>query len=114
VPPCPTPSATPDKSFHYPEIVLQGHLKEIFEVCGCEYISGMTCRIGYNGRRPLPSRVFFTEFDDKGHVAGREVRLLYPKLEPGETGFATFRIRLSSPARISLRGEWKGPWKNPY
>lgn len=93
---------------------LQGDLSKIFDVCGCEYISGMTCRIHYNGARPLPSQVFFSEYDDKGNRAGPEVRLIYPKLEPGETGYATFRIRRSSPAKVSLRGEWKGPWRDPY
>jgi hypothetical protein len=114
VPPCTGATPTPDIGFRYPEMVLQGHLSEIFTLCGCEYISGMTCRIEYNGARPLPREVFFKEFDESGKAAGPEVRLIYPRLEPGETGYATFRIRSGSPTRISLRGEWKGPWKNPY
>ena len=95
-------------------MVLRGHLKETFTLCGCEYLSGMTCRIEYSGARPLPSEVFFQEFDKAGTPAGPEVRLIYPNLKPGETGFATFHIRSSSPAKISLRAEWKGPWKDPY
>jgi len=100
--------------FRYPRFELQGKLSATLTVSGCEYISGMTCKVSYTGTNPLPSRVYFVEFDEAGHQAGREVRLLYPRLEPGETGSATFRIRLSSPARVRLRGEWKGPWQSPY
>jgi hypothetical protein len=100
--------------FRYPAFEFRGHLSDVFEINHCEYISGMTCKIRYNGARPLPSQVLFTEYDEAGHRAGPEVRLIYPKLEAGETGSATFRIRLSSPAKISLRGEWNGPWREPY
>ena len=103
-----------DQRFRYPSFELAGDLKDIFEVKDCEYISGMTCRIHYKGVRPLPSQVFFTEFDEQGRQAGPAVRLLYPRLQPGETGYGTFRIRSSSPAKVVLRGEWKGPWRNPY
>jgi hypothetical protein len=114
VPPCTGETPAPDTTFRYPQMVLEGHLNEIFTLCGCRYISGMTCRIEYNGARPLPSQVFFKELDESGKSAGPEVRLIYPRLEPGETGLATFRIRSSSPTKISLRGEWKGAWKDPY
>jgi hypothetical protein len=96
-----------------PTFELLGQLKDIFAVGKCEYISGMTCKIKYTGVHPLPSRVYFMELDENGKRAGEEVRLLYPRLEPGETGSATFRTRLSSPTRVRLRGEWKGPWQNP-
>jgi hypothetical protein len=98
----------------YPTLELLGQLKDIFAVGKCEYISGMTCKIKYTGAHPLPSRVYFVEFDEHGKRAGAEVRVLYPRLEPGETGSATFRTRLSSPTRVRLRGEWKGPWQDPY
>jgi hypothetical protein len=101
--------------FMYPRFELEGKLAKIFTVTDCEYISGMTCRIHYNGALPLPSQVFFTEFDEHGQKAGARVRLIYPKLAPGETGRATFlRMHLSRPAKIVLQGEWKGPWRNPY
>jgi hypothetical protein len=103
-----------DNGFTYPRFELEGKLAKIFTVTDCEYISGMTCRIHYNGVLPLPSQVFFTEFDERGHKAGARVRLIYPKLAPGETGRATFRLRASSPAKIVLQGEWKGLWQNPY
>jgi hypothetical protein len=102
------------KAFRIPKFELAGKLSKIFKVSRCEYISGLTCRIHYNGKLPLPSEVFFTEFDDHGKKAGPRVRLIYPELNPGETGIATFRIRLSSPAKIVLEGEWNGPWRDPY
>lgn len=103
-----------DYAFRIPRFELKGKLAKIFSVSRCEYISGLTCRIHYNGAIPLPSEVFFTEFDEHGRQAGARVRLICPELKPGETGQATFRIRLISPARIVLQGEWKGPWRNPY
>jgi hypothetical protein len=103
-----------DDAFRVPKIELGGKLAKIFSVSDCKYISGLTCRIRYNGAAPLPSEVFFTEFDDQGRKAGARVRLIYPKLKAGERGYATFRIRLAEPAKIVLEGEWNGPWRNPY
>jgi len=109
-----TQLAQPEQGFRYPSFELEGHLRDVFEVSHCEYISGMTCKIRYNGARPLPSKVFFTEFDAAGHPAGPAVRLIYPRLNPGETGSATFRIRMSSATKVLLQAEWRGPWQNPY
>ena len=103
-----------ESGFRIPRIELGGKISQIFTVTDCEYISGLTCRIHYSGVLPLPSQVFFTEFDERGKQAGPRVRLIYPKLERGERGLATFRIRLARPAKIVLQGEWKGPWRDPY
>ena len=110
----PALSATREGSFRYPTFELQDGLADIFSVSDCEYISGMTCRIHYNGKKPLPSEVFFTGYDSSGKADGELVRLIYPQLRPGETGYATFRIRSSSPTKVVLRGKWEGPWRNPY
>src|SRR5690242_2159452 len=91
------PNAEPQSGPSLPKIELRGGLAKIFAVTRCEYISGLTCRIHYNGAAPLPSEVFFTEFDKEGHLAGPRVRLIYPQLNPGETGVGTFRIRLPRP-----------------
>jgi len=108
-------AATPEESpFRYPTIELEGKLKEIFTVADCQYISGLTCRIRYNGKSALPSEVFFTGYDQAGKPDGTKVRLIYPRLEPGERGMATFRIPSSSPTKIVLTGSWDGPWRNPY
>jgi hypothetical protein len=114
LPPADQTGPSSEAGFRYPTLELLGQLKDIFAVGKCEYISGMTCKIKYTGSHPLPSRVYFVEFDEAGKLAGAEVRLLYPRLEPGETGAATFSTRLSSPTKVRLRGEWKGPWQNPY
>src|SRR5215471_7089761 len=44
-----------------PQLQLQGQLKETFTIGGCEYLSGMTCKVKYSGAHPLPSRVYFVE-----------------------------------------------------
>jgi hypothetical protein len=100
--------------FKYPRLILQGRLASTFVIDQYEYISGMTCRIALKGGGVLPSQVFFIEFDAAGKQIGRKVRLIYPQLNRGETGKATFRLRSGSPAKVVLRGEWKGPWKDPY
>src|SRR5579863_5728021 len=111
----PKQAATPaDGGFSYPRIELQGKLAKIFTITDCEYLSGMTCRIHYNGALPLPSQIFFTEWDERGQRAGDRVRLIYPKLGPGETGRATFRLHSSNPVKVVLQGEWKGAWRSPY
>jgi hypothetical protein len=98
----------------YPTFKLKGRLAEIFAISDCQWISGLTCRIRYNGRYALPSEVFFTEYDVKGKRLGRRTRLIYPHLKAGERGYATFRLRSGCPSTIELEGIWKGEWKNPY
>lgn len=98
-----------------PVLKLTGDLNKIFTIpeTDCEYISGMTCRISYNGKLPLPSEVYFIQFDKNGKKLGDQIRLIYPKLEANESGTATFRIN-SNPATIELIGKWEGPYINPY
>jgi hypothetical protein len=104
----------PCEGFCIPSFELKGNLAKIFSISGCEFISGLTCRIHYNGHLPLPSGVYFTEFDERGKPAGGRVRLIYPEMKKGETGIATFRVRIGNPAKIVLEGEWKGPYRSPY
>jgi hypothetical protein len=103
-----------EQGVRVPTFQLTTRLAKIFSIQKCEYISGLTCKIHYNGAGPLPSQVFFTEFDENGDKAGPRIRLIYPELKPGETGTATFRIRLAEPAKVVLQGEWNGPWRDPY
>ncbi len=97
-----------------PKLELSGRLREIVSFSDCKFISGLTCRVEYNGKSPLPSEVFFTEYDSAGRKLGKKTRLVYPHLKAGERGSATFRLRSLSPARIVLQGVWGGPWKDPY
>jgi hypothetical protein len=100
------------ETFCIPSFELKGNLAKTFSISGCEFISGLTCRLHYNGVMPLPSEVLFTEFDENGKQGGPRIRLLYPAMKKGETGLATFRIRTVNPAKIVLSGEWKGPYQD--
>ena len=57
-----------------PALKLTGDLNIIFNIpeTDCEYISGMTCRITYNGKLPLPSEVFFVQHDENGKKLNKE------------------------------------------
>ena len=103
-----------DVGWCVPVMKLTGDLEKIFSITDCHAISGLTCKISYNGKLPLPSEVFFIELDKDGNVVGKKTRLIYPELKPRETGYATFRINSASTATIVLSGIWKGPYKNPY
>lgn len=96
---------------------MKDKLQDIFAISHCQFISGLTCKITYNGKSPLPSEVFFNEFDAQGHPLGNKTRLIYPHLNAGERGVATFMLRgvqTGEPAKVVLTGVWNGPWKNPY
>jgi hypothetical protein len=111
---CAAPENLGTDGFCYPAMELRGDLAATFIISDCQWISGLTCHIGYSGARPLPSEVFFTEYDRTGKQLGPHTRLIYPNLGSGERGIATFRIGVARPARIALEGLWNGPWKNPY
>ncbi len=97
-----------------PKIVLPGRLAKCIAITDCEYISGMTCKITYNGTEPLPSEIYFFEYDEMGISLVKRTRLIYPNLKAGETGYATFRLKFPRPAKLILDGIWDGPWKSPY
>lgn len=100
-----------------PEIKLDAQLAKIFSMpsAKCHTISGLTCKVNYNGSMPLPSEVFFVELDAKGNTISKPVRLIYPQLRKGETGAATLSTGPSpDTTTILLTGKWEGPWKSPY
>lgn len=74
-------------SWTYPTFKLKGRLAEIFTISDCKWISGLTCRIKYKGKYPLPSEVFFIEYDKKGKKLGRRTRFICPHLKSGERGY---------------------------
>ena len=106
--------ATGNEGWCVPHMRLMGDLSRIFTISDCAAISGLTCRIKYNGKMPLPSEVFFIEFDRHGKAFGKATRLIYPRLRSGNSGVATFRIRAAHATTIELTGKWRGPWKDPY
>ena len=98
-----------------PCLELQRELSEIFVIDDCEPMSGLSCRIRYNGEKPLPSEVFFYDIDAKGQQLCKPTRLIYPHLKPGESGRATFLDRCNAvPDHMILKGKWHGPYKDPY
>ena len=96
-----------------PRLILFGRLGNTLKIIGCEFISGLTCKIALVKGQELPSQIFFVELGPRGERLGKEIRLIYPKLLPGEQGSATFRTIAKGP-QILLLGEWKGPWNDPY
>ena len=102
-----------DSGFTYPVLELRGRVAEIFTFYNAEWISGLTCRIKYNGKKPLPSNVFFAEYDENGKQMSERIRLIYPKLNSGESGYATFRVKRHA-SKIVIWSEGDGPWKSPY
>lgn len=105
---------TSDRGVSIPCLELEPALNEIFIIDQCEAVSGLTCRIRYNGKKPLPSEVYFFDFDDKGRQRCKPTRLIYPQLRSGKTGLATFLDRCPySPERMVLKGKWEGPYKDP-
>ncbi len=102
-----------NSSSNYPQLELKGRVAEIFTFSDLEWISGLSCRITYNGKKPLPSRVFFFAYDEKGKLLSKRIRLIYPRLNSGESGIATFRIK-GHPSKIVIWSEGAGPWEDPY
>lgn len=115
-----------DLGFTYPKIELEERLAEILSFDKCKWISGLTCKVRYNGKHPLPRKIMMSAYNEQGtrlefsvrNQRGKRIhvfkaRLIYPKLDAGETGIATFRVGGDS-ARIVLRGLWDGPYEDPY
>jgi len=102
-----------ESGFTYPMLELKGRVAEIFTFYNAEWISGLTCHIKYNGKKPLPSNVFFSEYDEDGKQISERIRLIYPKLNSGESGHATFRVK-GHASKMVIWSEGDGPWENPY
>jgi hypothetical protein len=97
-------------------IVLDAGLTQAIEIFDCKAISGMVCRIGLRSdARALPSEIFIQSFGADGSKIGHPIRLIYPNLKRGETGWATFRIERGDRLKaVRLTGKWEGAWKSPY
>jgi hypothetical protein len=89
-----------------PCLELQPALSEIFVIDDCEPTPGLSCRIQYNGKKPLPGEVFFYDMDSSGRQPCKPTRLIYPQLKPGQTGRATFLDRCDTiPNYMVLKGK---------
>lgn len=104
----------PKSPFNLPDLEIRGRLGKTFEFYDCQFISGLTCTVKLRQAERLPSRVFVAEIYPGNKQHGKEWRLIYPRLSPGESGRATFRGLTGSPERLVLRGDWRGGWQDPY
>lgn len=104
----------PKDSWGFPDLELKGRLGRTFEFSDCEFVSGLTCTVKLRQGEHLPSRVFVTEIYPGGERRGKEWRLIYPRLVPGERGKATFFGLRGRPERLLLRGDWRGEWQSAY
>jgi hypothetical protein len=104
----------PKDSWGFPDLELKGRLGRTFEFSDCEFISGLTCTVKLKQGEQLPSRVFVVEIYPGGERRGKEWRLIYPRLVPGEKGKATFLGFRGRPERLVLRGDWRGEWQSAY
>lgn len=95
--------------FHYPKIEFVGKAGHIFTLKKCEWISGLTCYIHYNGKLEYPSRLYFTAYDTEGKQMENSIPLWGPeRLEKGETGIFTIqKWGERDPARIEIYAIWK-------
>lgn len=94
-----------------PNIVFVGRATEIFKLEKCEYISGITIKLIYNGRYSYPVKLKFTLLDSKGKVmeGDKKKRIFGPRhLEKGQYGIFTIqRYGNNDPALIKIEGVWE-------
>jgi len=57
--------AANDEGFCVRVIKLAEDLQRIFSITECHAISGVTCKIAYNGKFPLPSEILSIAYDKK-------------------------------------------------
>ena len=99
-----------DPDYWCPKIKFVGRAAEIFELGKCEYISGITIRIIYNGKYSYPSRLEFTLLDVHGNVMpeDRNKNVFVPKdLKKGQYGIFTIQnYGNDNPSKIEIQGIW--------
>lgn len=94
-----------------PKIELVGKAAEIFKLNKCEYISGITIKLIYNGKYSYPSKLNFTLLDSQGHVMKEDQtkKVFGPQfLKGGQYGIFTIQgFGNDNPPRIRIEGIWK-------
>jgi N-acetylmuramoyl-L-alanine amidase len=93
-----------------PIIAFVGKAAKIFTVQNCEYISGITIKLVYNGVDAYPAKLKFTLLDTGGnklpidqtkHVSGPA------RLEKGQYGIFTIQYKGNdNPSKIEIEGVW--------
>jgi hypothetical protein len=94
-----------------PEIVLAGKAAEIFKLDKCQYISGLTIKLIYNGKFPYPSSLSFTLLDLQGNkIKGDQNKKVFgpQQLTSGQYGIFTIQnYGNDNPSKIRIEGTWK-------
>lgn len=93
------------------KIEFVGKAAEIFKLDKCEYISGITIKLIYNGKYSYPSKLNFTLFDSQGNVMKEEQKkkVFGPQsLKKGQYGIFTIQSHGNDkPSKIRIEGIWK-------
>jgi hypothetical protein len=94
-----------------PKIEFVGKAAEIFKLDKCEYISGITIKLIYNGKYSYPSKLNFTFLDSQGNVMKEEQKkkVFGPQsLKKGQYGIFTIQNHGNDkPSKIRIEGIWK-------
>lgn len=94
-----------------PKVELVGKAAEIFKLDKCEYISGITIKLIYNGKYSYPSKLNFTLLDSQGNVLkdDQTKKVFGPQfLKEGQYGIFTIQSSGNdNPSTIRIEGIWK-------
>ena len=94
-----------------PKIEFVGKAAEIFKLDKCEYISGITIKLIYNGKYSYPFKLNFTLLDSYGNVMeeDQKKKVFGPtSLKKGQYGIFTIQnYGNDDPSRIKIEGIWK-------
>ncbi len=94
-----------------PKIEFVGRAAGILKLGKCEYISGITIKILYNGKYSYPSKLNFTLLDSQGNVmqGDQNKKVFGPQhLEKGQYGIFTIQnYGKDNPSKIRIEGIWK-------
>ncbi|THB68135.1 MAG: hypothetical protein D6B27_03205 [Gammaproteobacteria bacterium] len=78
-----------DSGWCVPTIKQKESLGNIFTFLNCSYLSGLTCKVKYNGKQLLSQKIYYSQYNLKGEFINKKL-LIYPKLNPDEFGIVTF------------------------
>jgi hypothetical protein len=94
-----------------PKVELIGKAAEIFKLNKCEYISGITIKLIYNGKYSYPAKLNFTLLDSQGNVIkdDKTKKVFGPQfLKRGQYGIFTIQgYGNDNPAKIKIESIWK-------
>ena len=93
-----------------PKVAFAGKAADMFTLKKCEYISGITVELVYNGSYSYPSKLKFTLLDSDGNIlkSDQTKHVFGPQhLEKGQFGIFTIQHTGSdNPSKIIVEGVW--------